>query len=140
MTPAGRRTRTAASSKRRPPRSSPRAGGKTVLTVGGKAVEVSNLDKVLYPELGLTKVVVSEAGASVYSASAFASQELPDMDVSLRGAVSISPSIEYMERAYDQAKYGEYAKGMGVTEEFLSAFNTRLQISIDRVWSTPPND
>lgn len=38
-----------------------------------------------------------------------------------------------------QAKYGEYAKGMGVTEEFLSAFNTRLQISIDRVWSTPPN-
>jgi PPOX class probable F420-dependent enzyme len=29
---------------------------------------------------------------------------------------------------------------MGVTEEFLSAFNTRLRISIDRVWSAPPND
>jgi uncharacterized protein len=44
----------------------------------------------LHPELGLTKVVVSEAGASVYSASAFASQELPELDVSLRGAVSIA--------------------------------------------------
>lgn len=43
-----------------------------------------------HPELNLTKVMVSEAGASVYSASAFASQELPDMDVSLRGAVSIA--------------------------------------------------
>lgn len=43
-----------------------------------------------HPELQLTKVMVSEAGASVYSASAFASQELPDMDVSLRGAVSIA--------------------------------------------------
>jgi uncharacterized protein len=40
----------------------------------------------LHPELGLTKVVVSEAGASVYSASAFASKELPSLDVSLRGA------------------------------------------------------
>lgn len=39
-----------------------------------------------------------------------------------------------------RAKYGEYAKGMGVTEEFLAAFNTRLRISIDRVRSTPPND
>ena len=42
-----------------------------------------------HPELSLTKVVVSEAGASVYSASAYASQELPGLDVSLRGAVSI---------------------------------------------------
>jgi len=42
------------------------------------------------PELGLTKIVVSEAGASVYSASEYASKELPGMDVSLRGAVSIA--------------------------------------------------
>ena len=42
-----------------------------------------------HPELKLTKVVVSEAGASVYSASAYASHELGDLDVSLRGAVSI---------------------------------------------------
>ncbi len=42
------------------------------------------------PELKLTKIVVSEAGASVYSASEYASKELPGMDVSLRGAVSIA--------------------------------------------------
>ncbi|MGH8878152.1 MAG: Tex family protein, partial [Stackebrandtia sp.] len=42
----------------------------------------------------LTKVMVSEAGASVYSASAFASRELPDMDVSLRGAVSIARRLQ----------------------------------------------
>jgi protein Tex len=48
----------------------------------------------LHPELALTKVVVSEAGASVYSASAFASQELPGLDVSLRGAVSIARRLQ----------------------------------------------
>ncbi|WP_432944100.1 Tex family protein [Kribbella sp. CA-253562] len=47
-----------------------------------------------HPELKLTKAVVSEAGASVYSASAFASQELPGMDVSLRGAVSIARRLQ----------------------------------------------
>ncbi|WP_190128174.1 Tex family protein [Streptomyces mashuensis] len=47
-----------------------------------------------HPELKLTKVMVSEAGASVYSASAFASQELPDLDVSLRGAVSIARRLQ----------------------------------------------
>jgi protein Tex len=47
-----------------------------------------------HPELKLTKVVVSEAGASVYSASAYASQELPEMDVSLRGAVSIARRLQ----------------------------------------------
>jgi protein Tex len=47
-----------------------------------------------HPELKLTKIVVSEAGASVYSASAYASRELPDMDVSLRGAVSIARRLQ----------------------------------------------
>jgi uncharacterized protein len=47
-----------------------------------------------HPELTLTKVVVSEAGASVYSASAYASAELPGMDVSLRGAVSIARRLQ----------------------------------------------
>jgi uncharacterized protein len=47
-----------------------------------------------YPDLKLTKAIVSEAGASVYSASAFASQELPDMDVTLRGAVSIARRLQ----------------------------------------------
>ena len=40
------------------------------------------------------KVVVSEAGASVYSASEFASQEMPDVDVSLRGAASIARRLQ----------------------------------------------
>jgi uncharacterized protein len=44
--------------------------------------------------LGVTKAVVSEAGASVYSASAFASSELPELDVSLRGAVSIARRLQ----------------------------------------------
>jgi len=47
-----------------------------------------------HPDLALTKVVVSEAGASVYSASAYASQELPGLDVSLRGAVSIARRLQ----------------------------------------------
>lgn len=46
------------------------------------------------PELKLTKVVVSEAGASVYSASELASKECPDIDVSLRGAVSIARRLQ----------------------------------------------
>jgi uncharacterized protein len=47
-----------------------------------------------HPELGLTKIVVSEAGASVYSASAYASEELPGLDVTLRGAVSIARRLQ----------------------------------------------
>ena len=46
------------------------------------------------PELGLTKVMVSEAGASVYSASEVAAKEFPDLDVSLRGAVSIARRLQ----------------------------------------------
>lgn len=47
-----------------------------------------------HPELGLAKIVVSEAGASVYSASAAAAAELPDLDVSYRGAVSIARRLQ----------------------------------------------
>ena len=47
-----------------------------------------------HPDLGLTKVVVSEAGASVYSASAYAGKELPDLDVTLRGAASIARRLQ----------------------------------------------
>ncbi|GBL04365.1 Tex family protein [Glaciecola sp. KUL10] len=46
------------------------------------------------PELGVQKIVISEAGASVYSASELASKELPGMDVSLRGAVSIARRLQ----------------------------------------------
>ena len=48
----------------------------------------------LQPTLGLTKVVVSEAGASVYSASELAAREFPELDVSLRGAVSIARRLQ----------------------------------------------
>lgn len=47
-----------------------------------------------HPELKLTRVVVSEAGASVYSASELAAKEFPDLDVSLRGAVSIARRLQ----------------------------------------------
>ncbi len=47
-----------------------------------------------HPELKLTKAVVSEAGASVYSASELAAKEFPDLDVSLRGAVSIARRLQ----------------------------------------------
>ena len=46
------------------------------------------------PELKLTRVTVSEAGASVYSASELAAREFPDLDVSLRGAVSIARRLQ----------------------------------------------
>ena len=48
----------------------------------------------LAPDTRIEKVVVSEAGASVYSASEFASKELPELDVSLRGAVSIARRLQ----------------------------------------------
>jgi len=47
-----------------------------------------------HPDLSLSKVVVSEAGASVYSASELASKEFPDIDVSIRGAVSIARRLQ----------------------------------------------
>ena len=47
-----------------------------------------------YPTLNLTKVMVSEAGASVYSASELAAREFPELDVSLRGAVSIARRLQ----------------------------------------------
>ena len=46
------------------------------------------------PEMGLHKIVVSEAGASIYSASELAAAEFPDLDVSLRGAVSIARRLQ----------------------------------------------
>ena len=47
-----------------------------------------------YPELKLARIIVSESGASIYSASEFASQELPDLDVTIRGAVSIARRLQ----------------------------------------------
>ena len=50
--------------------------------------------QTLVPDTKLQRVVVSEAGASVYSASEYASKEMPDLDVSLRGAVSIARRLQ----------------------------------------------
>src|SRR5438874_2005418 len=58
------------------------------------AAEVIKLIGSKMPERKLNKIVVSEAGASVYSASAFAAREFPELDVSLRGAVSIARRLQ----------------------------------------------
>ncbi|MBS0151805.1 MAG: RNA-binding transcriptional accessory protein [Nitrospira sp.] len=58
------------------------------------ASEVIKLVAVKSPEHKLAKIVVSEAGASVYSASAFAAAEFPELDVSVRGAVSIARRLQ----------------------------------------------
>lgn len=54
---------------------------------------VSDLIK-RYPELNLARIVVNESGASIYSASEFAAKELPDLDVTIRGAVSIARRLQ----------------------------------------------
>ena len=64
---------------------------------GTASRETDKLAKELiqrYPKLGLTSIVVSEAGASVYSASELAAKEFPDLDVSIRGAVSIARRLQ----------------------------------------------
>ncbi|MEU4492444.1 Tex family protein [Streptomyces sp. NPDC023998] len=82
-----------------------------------------------HPELGLTKVMVSEAGASVYSASAFASQELPDMDVSLRGAVSIARRLQ--DPLAELVKIDPKSIGVGQYQHDLS--EVKLSRSLDAV-------
>ena len=81
------------------------------------------------PELKLTKVMVSEAGASVYSASAFASQELPDMDVSLRGAVSIARRLQ--DPLAELVKIDPKSIGVGQYQHDLS--EVKLSRSLDAV-------
>ncbi len=71
----------------------------TLIAIGNGTAsrETDHLAKDLikkYPQLKLTSIMVSEAGASVYSASELASEELPDLDVSLRGAVSIARRLQ----------------------------------------------
>ena len=58
------------------------------------AIEVIKVVAAHKPEQKVAKIVVSEAGASVYSASAFAAAEFPELDVSLRGAVSIARRLQ----------------------------------------------
>lgn len=71
-----------------------------------------------YPELKLTKVMVSEAGASVYSASEYASKEFPDVDVSLRGAASIGRRLQ--DPLAELVKIEPKAIGVGQYQHDLS--------------------
>ncbi|HTT82658.1 MAG TPA: Tex family protein [Rhizomicrobium sp.] len=71
-------------------------------------------------DLKLHKVVVSEAGASVYSASAYASEELPDLDVTLRGAVSIARRLQ--DPLAELVKIDPKSIGVGQYQHDLSEF------------------
>ncbi|WP_438862096.1 Tex family protein [Paractinoplanes aksuensis] len=82
-----------------------------------------------HPEANLTKVMVSEAGASVYSASAYAAQELPGMDVSLRGAVSIARRLQ--DPLAELVKIDPRSIGVGQYQHDLS--ESKLSKSLDAV-------
>lgn len=83
----------------------------------------------LLPELRMSKVMVSEAGASVYSASALAAQEFPDLDVSLRGAVSIARRLQ--DPLAELVKIDPKAIGVGQYQHDVS--QTQLARSLDAV-------
>jgi uncharacterized protein len=83
----------------------------------------------LKPELGMTKIVVSEAGASVYSASELAAKEFPGLDVSLRGAVSIARRLQ--DPLAELVKIDPKAIGVGQYQHDVS--QTRLARSLDAV-------
>ncbi|MCO5761144.1 MAG: RNA-binding transcriptional accessory protein, partial [Chromatiaceae bacterium] len=81
------------------------------------------------PELRLAKIVVSEAGASVYSASELAAREFPQLDVSLRGAVSIARRLQ--DPLAELVKIEPKAIGVGQYQHDVS--QTRLALSLDAV-------
>jgi uncharacterized protein len=81
------------------------------------------------PELSLQKIVISEAGASVYSASELASAELPTMDVSLRGAVSIARRLQ--DPLAELVKIEPKAIGVGQYQHDVN--QSRLAQSLDNV-------
>jgi uncharacterized protein len=83
----------------------------------------------LKPDAKLAKIVVSEAGASVYSASAFASEELPDLDVTLRGAVSIARRLQ--DPLAELVKIDPKSIGVGQYQHDLSEY--KLSRSLDAV-------
>ncbi len=82
-----------------------------------------------HPELRLTKVVVSEAGASVYSASELASREFPQVDVSIRGAISIARRLQ--DPLAELVKIDPKSIGVGQYQHDVS--QTRLARQLDAV-------
>jgi protein Tex len=83
----------------------------------------------LLADLKMSKIVVSEAGASVYSASAFASAELPELDVTLRGAVSIARRLQ--DPLAELVKIDPKAIGVGQYQHDLG--ESKLARSLDAV-------
>ena len=83
----------------------------------------------LHPELKMSKIVVSEAGASVYSASELAAKEFPELDVTLRGAVSIARRLQ--DPLAELVKIDPKSIGVGQYQHDLS--QTRLARSLDAV-------
>ncbi|WP_263771824.1 Tex family protein [Propionivibrio soli] len=83
----------------------------------------------LVPELHMTKVVVSEAGASVYSASEYAAREFPELDVSLRGAVSIARRLQ--DPLAELVKIEPKSIGVGQYQHDVS--QTKLARALDGV-------
>ncbi|CAA2142241.1 Tex family protein [Hyphomicrobium sp. ghe19] len=81
------------------------------------------------PDLKLTKVMVSEAGASVYSASEIGAQEFPNLDVSLRGAVSIARRLQ--DPLAELVKIEPKAIGVGQYQHDVN--QTELARSLDAV-------
>ncbi|MGE5155013.1 MAG: helix-hairpin-helix domain-containing protein, partial [Bdellovibrio bacteriovorus] len=82
-----------------------------------------------HPGLGLRSLVVSEAGASVYSASELASKELPSLDVSLRGAVSIARRLQ--DPLAELVKIEPKAIGVGQYQHDVN--QTRLARTLEAV-------
>ena len=82
-----------------------------------------------YPKLGLTKIMVSEAGASVYSASELAAREFPDVDVSIRGAVSIARRLQ--DPLAELVKIEPKAIGVGQYQHDVS--QTQMSRSLEAV-------
>jgi len=98
-------------------------------TASRETVALAKELAAVHPELSLTPVTVSEAGASVYSASAYASRELPDLDVSLRGAVSIARRLQ--DPLAELVKIDPKSIGVGQYQHDLT--EGRLSRSLDAV-------
>ena len=89
-----------------------------------------------HPELKLTKVMVNEAGASVYSASEFAAREFPDLDVTIRGAVSIARRLQ--DPLAELVKIEPKSIGVGQYQHDVNQY--QLSRSLDAVIEDCVND
>lgn len=126
-----------------PPRSELESAGKTLLRLIAKhkvtLIAIGNgtasretdkfvTDLIRQHELTLTKVMVSESGASVYSASEAAVAEYPDLDVTIRGAISIGHRLQ--DPLAELVKIDPQAIGVGQYQHDVD--QTRLKKALDR--------